>query len=433
MQEEDLELLFKPFSQTDASMSRKFGGTGLGLAICKRIAELMGGNISVRSQPGSGTTFTVQIWLSAGNPGDLEAAALPGEHDAQRVSYRDARVLVVDDQPFNRDVVEGLLAAVGIRPRLAVNGREALDLLLDAGPAAFDLVLMDVQMPVMDGMTATRELRAHSEFAELPVVAMTAHTMAHEKELSKTAGMDDHIGKPFDDVSFYRVLKKWIPLAKQHVQEAAPIPAADRQAGSLPQLRGIDMHAGLSLLLGDEARYRHWLSNFVDEGPGYITQIFKALAAGEPAQAALAAHTLKGRGGMLGMGELHSRAAALELALDSGEPAHTLLIRLEQTVEVLCAEIRKGLGLPDRQQTTPESDPGSLPEGPLPESIAHLIAMLEAGNSDSDTALADCLEELAGTPWVAHLKQALADVENFDFSAAAGRLSADGKGCEKNV
>ena len=427
MQEEDLQLLFKPFSQTDASMSRKFGGTGLGLAICKRIAEMMDGSISVSSRPGSGTTFTVQLWFLAGNAGDLPAAAHAGDQDALRVCYRDARVLVVDDQPFNRDVVEGLLAAVGIRPRLAVNGREALDILLDAGPA-FDLVLMDVQMPVMDGMTATRELRTRNEFAELPIVAMTAHTMAHEKELGKAAGMSDHIGKPFDDVSFYRVLKKWIPLNKQQMQELTPTPAAARQAGSLPQLRGIDMHAGLSLLLGDETRYRHWLSNFVDEGPNYITQIYKALAADEPEQAALAAHTLKGRGGMLGMGELHSLSAALELALDSGEPAQSLLIRLEQTVEALCVEIRKGLGLPDSPQATPEPVLETLPEGPLPDSVERLIAMLEAGNSDSDTALASCLAELAGTPWVPHLKQALTDVENFDFSAAAGRLSADVRG-----
>jgi CheY-like chemotaxis protein len=427
MQEEDLKLLFKPFSQTDASMSRKFGGTGLGLAICKRIAELMDGRISVNSRPGSGTTFAVELWIAPGNKDDLPENARPGEQDTQRVSYRDARVLVVDDQPFNRDVVEGLLAAVGIRPRLAVNGREALDLLIDSGPEAFDLVLMDVQMPVMDGMTATRELRMRSEFAELPVVAMTAHTMAHEKELGKAAGMDDHIGKPFDDVSFYRILKKWIPLAKQRLQEAAPVPQAERQAGSLPQLRGIDMHAGLSLLLGDEARYRHWLCNFVDEGPGYVAQISKALAMGEPAQAALAAHTLKGRGGMLGMGELHSLAAALELALDGDEPAHTLLIRLEQSVEMLCAEIKKGLGLPESPQTAPEpaaeSAPKPLPEGPLPDSVQRLIVMLEAGNSDSDTALANCLEKLAGTPWAPHLQQVLADVQNFDFPAAAARLS----------
>ena len=422
MREEDMRLLFKPFSQTDASMSRKFGGTGLGLAICKRIAELMDGRITVSSQPGSGTTFRVQVWLAPGHAEDLPAVALPGDQGALRVCYRDARVLVVDDQPFNRDVVEGLLAAVGIRPRLASNGQEALDLLIDAGPAAFDLVLMDVQMPVMDGMTATREIRARSGFAELPVVAMTAHTMAHEKERGKEAGMNDHIGKPFDDVGFYRMLARWIPLAKQQTQAAAPAAARPAQAGGLPPLRGIDTLAGLSLLLGDEARYRHWLGNFVDESPGYIAQMSQALAAGEPEQAALAAHTLKGRGGMLGMSELHSLAAALEMALDGGEPAHALLIRLEQTVETLCAEIRNGLNLPQSAPPAVASVPATRPAGPVPEAIKRLIALLEAGDGDCDAAIARSLEALADTPWVAPLQQALADVKNFDFSAAANRM-----------
>ena len=423
MQSEELELLFKPFSQTDASMSRKFGGTGLGLAICKHLAELMDGEIGVSSRQGEGSTFQVKLWLALGDASELPASALPGEQAALQICYRDARVLVVDDQPFNRDVVEGLLAAVGIRPRMAVNGREALDLLLDAGPEAFDLVLMDVQMPIMDGLTATRELRARSEFSELPVIAMTAHTMAHEKEIGRSAGMSDHIGKPFDDVSFYRVLAKWIPLAKQRVQALPTIQARETQAGGLPLLRGVDTHAGLSLLLGDEARYRHWLSNFVEEGPGYIAQISQALAAGVPEQAALAAHTLKGRGGMLGMSELHGLAAALELALDSGNPAHTLLIRLEQSVEMLCVEIRTGLELPESPAPIPEPLPDSLPEGPLPAAIARLIVMFEAGDSDSDTAVARCLEELADTPWAPHLRQALADTQKFDFAAAAKRLS----------
>ena len=178
----------------------------------------------------------------------------------------------------------------------------------------------------------------------------------------------------------------------------------------------------MSLLLGDEARYRHWLGNFVDESPGYIAQMSQALAAGEPEQAALAAHTLKGRGGMLGMSELHSLAAALEMALDGGEPAHALLIRLEQTVETLCAEIRNGLNLPQSAPPAVASVPATRPAGPVPEAIKRLIALLEAGDGDCDAAIARSLEALADTPWVAPLQQALADVKNFDFSAAANRM-----------
>ena len=144
LSEESLQLLFQPFSQSDTSMSRKFGGTGLGLAICKHLAELMGGEISVSSREGSGATFCVKLWLALGDVSELAAAEQPLDQAMLPASYRDARVLVVDDQLFNREVVEGLLAVVGITPHMAGNGQEAVDQLLKAGPNTFDLVLMDI-------------------------------------------------------------------------------------------------------------------------------------------------------------------------------------------------------------------------------------------------------------------------------------------------
>jgi PAS domain S-box-containing protein len=441
MREEDIELLFKPFSQTDASMSRKFGGTGLGLAICKRLAELMDGNITVTSHEGSGTTFHVRIWLGLGDAADLPAAELTSAEEAAPARYLGARVLVVDDQPFNRDVVEGLLAVVGITPRMVNNGQEAIDLLGKEGPDAFDLVLMDIQMPVMDGLTATRELRARNGFSKLPIIAMTAHTMTHEKELSIAAGMNDHIGKPFDNASFYHVLAKWIPLDRQETIPAAPalsISAASAAStspaprkkpveakpagGKMPTLPGVDTRAGLALFIGDETRYRYWLANFVDEAPAYLAQIRQSIAAGQSDQAGLAAHTLKGRSGMLGMNELYAKAAALEAALDNGAPTETLIDRLEQLVGLMCDEISKALNI--RKDAAPSPDPLSedLPAGDIPKSVLQLAAMLRAGNGDSDAALASCLEELGETAWAPRLQQALVHVRNFDFDAASKLL-----------
>jgi two-component system sensor histidine kinase/response regulator len=341
----DIELLFKPFSQTDVSINRKVGGTGLGLSICKRLAEMMDGGISASSVEGSGTTFHLKLWFGVGKPEDLSSAEQNVRAKELPTCYREANVLVVDDQLFNREVAEGLLAVVGITPRMAGNGQEALDLLLAAGPAAFDLILMDIRMPVMDGLSATRELRSRPGFGELPIVAMTAHTMPHEKAQSAAAGMNDQLGKPFDDASFYRVLAKWIPLAKQQAQAAAsalPLSAPDT---GLPQLPGIDTRAGLSLFVGDEARYRHWLTNFIDEAPVLLAQIHEALAAGQAEPAGLAAHTLKGRSGMLGMGELHAMAAKVEAAIDIGEPAEALIDRLEHAVGLMCKEIGKAFKL----------------------------------------------------------------------------------------
>ena len=428
LSEEEMARIFKPFTQTDASMSRKFGGTGLGLAICKHLAELMGGGISVSSREGSGATFCIKLWLALGDVSALAADELPTDGAMLPASYRDARVLVVDDQRFNREVVEGLLAVVGIVPCMSTDGQEALDLLTHAGPDAFDLVLMDVQMPVMDGLAATRAIRRQAGFEQLPIVAMTAHTMAHEKALGSAAGMNDHIGKPFDDRSFYRVLAKWLPPCKH---SALPIPVAIiPEAGSLPALRGIDTHAGLALFVGDEARYRHWLINFVEEAPGYVAQIRKSLSNGQPEQATSSAHILKGRSGMLGMNELQMVAAALEAAIEQHAPGNELQeksTRLEQLARQLCGEINQAFGLPGNAgpSLAPLTLPAALPEGPLPPSIAHLIGLLEAGDGDCDVAITHCLDELAESDWAPRLQQALMHAQNFDFHAARKLLCVE--------
>ncbi|MFZ2855624.1 MAG: response regulator, partial [Rhodocyclaceae bacterium] len=431
-------LLFKPFSQTDASMSRKFGGTGLGLAICKRLANLMDGEIDVSSHQGSGTTFRVQIWLALANPTDLPVAALPANENALRVCYQGARVLVVDDQVFNREVVEGLLAVVGITPRTASNGQEALDLLLAEGPKSFDLVLMDIQMPVMDGLTATRELRAHGEFDTLPIIAMTAHTMTHERKKSRAAGMNDHIGKPFDEAGFYRVLAKWIPAAKQQpALPTTPPPAETAVADSALILQGIDTQAGLALFVGDEARYHYWLTNFTTEAPAFLVKIRAALAGEDARQAGLCAHTLKGRSGMLGMNDLHAIASALETALDNGDPADLLVNRLELAVELICDEIRRAIPRTEKKTAPPPPSSPGLPASPptgeipaeeAPESIRRLLSMLTAGNGDCDAALAQCLDEAENTDcaaWIPRLQAAREQVRNFDFSAARKLLTPD--------
>ncbi len=353
MSSEALERLFKPFSQADASVSRKFGGTGLGLAISRQLVELMNGEISVSSREGQGTTFKLRIWLDQGN-GAEQPASLPDSQAALPAHYRDARVLVADDQPLNREIVESLLAAVGIAPCQAEDGQQALDLLIAAGPGAFDLVLMDIQMPVMDGLAATRALRGRAGFESLPIIAMTAHTMKHEQEIALEAGVSGHIGKPFDNVSFYRTLAKWIPESKQ---EAAPLvaagvaeavalaavtaaPAAQTGAGR-KHLRGVDLVDGLSRFNGKEERYRHWLADFVENAGALPGQIRSDLAAGQPEAAAKVAHAFKGRVGMLGMRGLHGIVSALEHALRDGAPAEELIGALAQSIGEVRNELQR--------------------------------------------------------------------------------------------
>lgn len=369
---EDMVHLFEPFVQTDASINRKYGGTGLGLAISRRLTRMMGGDIELSSQQGVGTTFTVSLRLGLGQPGDLQAADAAhegGACEALPVAYDNVRILVVEDQPLNREIVDALLASVSICSDMAENGQVALEILTKAGPAAFDLVLMDVQMPVMDGLTATRLIRAKPGFSTLPIIGLSAHTMAHERKISAEAGMNDHIGKPFDNSSFYRTLARWIPVKRQKHPKtpvapclAAPVPASplppvtpEPRPGDLRALPGLDLVKTIARFNGREDRYRHWLIDFIntaDEAPEPIRQ---EIAHGRPQQAAQVAHLLKGRFGMLGMVDLHARASELEQRLRQEAPADELVDALQQAIEQMRADLSTVL-LPPDQPALPEPD-----------------------------------------------------------------------------
>lgn len=353
MSEADLARLFKPFSQADATISRRFGGTGLGLAISKRLAELMGGDISVTSVPGAGSVFTLRLTLGLCDPATAQPPIeelLPDA--ASLVHYHNTHVLVVDDQPLNREIVEVLLQKVGVTVCTAENGQEALYILKKSGPECFDLVLMDIQMPIMDGLTTTRELRRLPGFARLPVIAMTAHTMSHEKDEAMAAGMNDHIGKPFDNVMFFRTLAKWINREKHGLTSSATAlpresasadqttfaaPSLRREQGVLTDVSGLDRAAGLARFDGKEDRYQHWLAEFAATAGDAVASIRKLANAGNTGEAANGAHALKGRAGMLGMTALHQQLAAVEAALRKGECDAESLASLERNVGEMCA------------------------------------------------------------------------------------------------
>jgi PAS domain S-box-containing protein len=375
----DLDRLFLPFHQADTSISRRFGGSGLGLSISKQLAELMGGDIHVTSFPGIGSTFTLHINLLIDETCAAAATTMtlpqPPTRSATATDsarplphYHDTRVLIVDDQPLNREIVENLLHKMGITTHTAENGQEALYMLESSGVHGYDLVLMDIQMPIMDGLAATRELRRWASQDELPIIAMTAHTLAHEKEAALKAGMNDHIGKPFNSAVFFNILSQWLDPAKQLAQKppvpsaaimtkntAAPLSVATAKVpdtvthqetspcpalqGKLSHIPGLDSATALSRFGDQEERYIHWLQEFTTSAPATIAQIRALITAEHWKEAADSTHAYKGRTGMLGMHQLHQHATRLESHLRQQQPDQVVLDALAQLTEEMCGHL----------------------------------------------------------------------------------------------
>ena len=208
--EQQRQKLFLPFSQADSSTTRKYGGTGLGLVISRKLVELMGGEIGVDSEPGRGSCFYFTVRVRLGD----DSLAAQGATTQEILSLKSAiqqlrgcHLLVVEDNDINLELVVDLLQSEDIETSIAVNGRQALQQLDEQ---RFDAVLMDCQMPVMDGYEATRQIRQQSRFDRLPVIAMTANAMQRDREKALEVGMNDHIAKPIDPDLMFLTLAKWI-------------------------------------------------------------------------------------------------------------------------------------------------------------------------------------------------------------------------------
>ena len=353
MTEAQIAQLFQSFHQADTSTTRKYGGTGLGLAISKQLALLMGGEVGVDSQPGRGSTFWFTARLRWGTAAPAAAVGATPSAAAQLDVIKGARVLLVEDNLLNQEVATGLLEDVGATVCIANNGQQAVDLLL---AERFDCVLMDVQMPVMDGLQATRLIREHPLTSATPVLAMTANARNEDRVRCIEAGMNDFITKPIVPDQLYATVAKWLlprpdqppvsdgPRHSQGTHATAPtwaVPAGD------PDI--IDLSILSRSVAGNPHKVRRYASLFVESIPETLAELETTLARRELSALADLGHRLKSSSRMVGAMGFAAMCQSLEGFRTDGtlDQARAIVEKMRPLLAEVSADIDKALASSD--------------------------------------------------------------------------------------
>ena len=357
---ESLDKLFALYEQADKTIASKFGGTGLGLVLNKQLAELMGGTVGVQSVYGKGSCFwftakiqrTVNCKTRESLGGELENA-----HDVIAKNFRQARILVAEDIPLNQEIIADMLDEAGLQAEMADNGEIAI---AKARAATYDLILMDMQMPVMDGLAATRALRALPEYATVPIIALTANAFNDDRTACFDAGMNDFLSKPILPELLYETLLKWLRKRVATQQQpaaspaAAPAPAPANGNGNghdgaaqiqdcLGTNADIDL-AKLPQIAAKPARYIGYFKNYAANFQDIIPRFTEQLQSGDREEARRLVHSLKGTSGQLGIVGIQALALTIESAVKDGAQwgdVEEQTKELEQRLGIVCTDISK--------------------------------------------------------------------------------------------
>lgn len=346
--DEKLQQIFEPFVQADTSVTRQFGGTGLGLSICRRIAKMLGGRLTVKSTPGKGSTFTAMI-----NPGNLDGIQrldqMPNEklhrteitsafatmdHESQtgkvasmvrksshssqsKYDLQNLKVLVIEDGDINRKLLNLLLKRAGASVTIAENGQIGVEYTTQK---LFDVILMDMQMPIMDGYTATAKIR---EFQiDTPIVALTAHAMVGDAQQCYDAGCNEYLSKPIEEELLYKTIRRVVDSHHEKVlaygteQDAKKSEAVDAALSQSVEPEGSRSYAPIhSTLPVDDPDFRHVVIDFIIQLNEWTDKLQEALARRDLKPLRVLSHCLKGSAGMAGFNEFTRPAADLGKAV----------------------------------------------------------------------------------------------------------------------
>jgi CheY-like chemotaxis protein len=439
MRPSQVERLFQSFSQADGSITRKYGGTGLGLSISRQLVELMGGDIMVSSTPGIGSRFSFTVRLGIADDGvapvdwplqqKQQSPRAARRSDNAGLALRDlsaldgARILLAEDNANNREVALDFLSAARMQIDIAHHGGEAVRMVQEAD---YDLVLMDIQMREVDGLTATRRIRAIERCKHLPIVAMTAYAMTGDRDKSLAAGMNDHVTKPIVPEQLFRALIKWIPpsrLAARRAQSSmlSPQPPAavvnNAFAAPLPSIPGIDWQQALDSVDRQRSRLDRRISGFLQEYRQAAQTVREAVASNHYAALNGMTHNLKSSAAYIGAVELAARAQAVEQALHGAG---------DDRLAALAGELAAGLDLVVGGLAQLDQPPA--PARYRDEDAGLLIGRLEAWLRADDARAEDVLLELRALPAVIQHADLLAAVqravEEIEYQAALAPLHA---------
>ena len=350
-------------------------------------------------------------------------------HTSVLGSIQGARLLVAEDNEINQQVAREILESAGFVVEIANNGREVLE---KVRSSPYDAVLMDIQMPELDGLQAAVELRRDNRFVDLPIIAMTAHAMAGDRELSLNAGMNDHVNKPIDPDALFAVLLRWIRPGEREavMRNSGPQPDASTRPESIPPcaeaLPGIDCATGLRRVAGNEALYRKLLLDFHRDYAVSIDRVRAAIAESRLVDAKRLVHTLKGVSGNIGAMGLHRVTEELDSALRLGnlETARTLLPDVGRELSLVIGGL-EGLAQHAQAERTEPAEPPSVSvvdRPALETSLRELAELVRKNDPEAEDALERLRGVLQGTrpKEVERIAQAL---DLFDFRAAAQALT----------